>query len=143
VQRHQDPWSEGGQLEGRRSEVAEVPLGVEGDALGARRLGLKLCTISKLRGRIGGRLALVNMDGVEDMAGFGSEAAASRAPCEDSMHVTVVAQVERENYKEIKHRVESVSFGRYCCLRRELLGQRCEHAALDNVRRSRLPGSGD
>jgi hypothetical protein len=74
VQRHQDPRSEGGQREGRRTlDAVEVPLGVERDALSSRRLGLELCAVSKLRGRIGELLALVNMDGVEDMAGLGAK----------------------------------------------------------------------
>lgn len=53
---------------GRRQERGQVPLGVEGDALSPRGLGLELCTVSGVMARMPGQLrTLVNMLGEDAM----------------------------------------------------------------------------
>ena len=69
MQRHEDPGSKGGQRRATASRAGEwVPLGVEGNALSPRGLGLELCNVRYMQKRTLVQLhTLVNMLGEEAM----------------------------------------------------------------------------
>ena len=69
MQRHEDPGSKGGQRRATASREGEwVPLGVEGNALSPRGLGLELCRVSGVLARMAVQpRTLVNMLGDEAM----------------------------------------------------------------------------